>query len=61
MADWLDAQNPFVLEKLRVLDVGMRPPGGWRHYLAAECRTSDREPAHGRTPEHTHTTKRERE
>ncbi|BBJ42660.1 hypothetical protein SSPO_053780 [Streptomyces antimycoticus] len=36
LADWLDAQNPRVLDKLRVLDVGKRPPGGWKSYLAAE-------------------------
>ncbi|GAA1062859.1 hypothetical protein [Streptomyces asiaticus] len=63
LGDWLDAQNPRVLEKLRVLDVGVRPPGGWKGYLAAEPgRTSDRETAHERTSgHHTRTAKRERE
>ncbi|WP_432035695.1 hypothetical protein [Streptomyces cucumeris] len=36
MADWLDAQNPMVLEKLRQVNVGQRPEGGWKSYLAAE-------------------------
>ncbi|MEU8824494.1 hypothetical protein [Streptomyces sp. NPDC048636] len=36
LADWLDAQNPLVLEKLRQVDVGQRPVGGWKSYLAAE-------------------------
>ncbi|WP_069814413.1 hypothetical protein [Streptomyces sp. TP-A0874] len=33
--DWLDAQDPAVLEKLRSLGVGERPPGGWRNWLKA--------------------------
>ncbi|MET8678144.1 hypothetical protein ABZW18_11275 [Streptomyces sp. NPDC004647] len=32
--DWLDAQDPKVLEKLRGLDVGQRPAGGWKTYLS---------------------------
>ncbi|MGP3927276.1 hypothetical protein [Streptomyces sp. 8N616] len=32
--DWLDAQDPAVLEKLRGLDVGQRPAGGWKAYLS---------------------------
>ncbi|MCM2578307.1 hypothetical protein [Streptomyces meridianus] len=32
-ADWLDAQDPKVLDRLRALDVGRRPPGGWKRYL----------------------------
>jgi hypothetical protein len=31
--DWLDAQDPAVLAKLRTLEVGQRPPGGWSTYL----------------------------
>jgi hypothetical protein len=31
--DWLDAQDPAVLAKLRTLDVGQRPAGGWGSYL----------------------------
>ncbi|WP_232109926.1 hypothetical protein [Streptomyces buecherae] len=35
LADWMDAQDPRVLEKLRKLDVGERPKGGWAAYLNA--------------------------
>ncbi|ANW19563.1 hypothetical protein [Streptomyces clavuligerus] len=34
LADWLDAQDPRVLGKLRTLEVGERPPGGWPAFLA---------------------------
>ncbi|MGH3323312.1 MAG: hypothetical protein ACRDOV_02640 [Streptomyces sp.] len=34
LVNWLDAQNPKVLAKFRKLDVGERPKGGWRSYLA---------------------------
>lgn len=33
--DWLDAQDPAVLEKLRTLEVGQRPDGSWREFLGA--------------------------
>ncbi|MFI7343911.1 hypothetical protein ACIBUY_38940 [Streptomyces sp. NPDC050085] len=33
--DWMDAQDPKVLAKLRTLDVGQRPAGGWKQFLAA--------------------------
>ncbi|WP_199931233.1 hypothetical protein [Streptomyces sp. CB02923] len=33
LADWLDAQDPQVLEKLRGLPVGGAPKGGWGGYL----------------------------
>jgi hypothetical protein len=32
--DWLDAQDPAVLARLRTLEVGERPAGGWRRFLA---------------------------
>jgi hypothetical protein len=32
-ADWLDAQDPALLDKLRTLEVGQRPMGGWREFL----------------------------
>ncbi|MCX5532003.1 hypothetical protein OG785_15680 [Streptomyces sp. NBC_00006] len=32
--DWLDAQDPETLAKLRTLDVGQRPSEGWRKFLA---------------------------
>ncbi|MEV6103100.1 hypothetical protein AB0M28_00075 [Streptomyces sp. NPDC051940] len=35
LTDWLDAQDPAVLAKLRGLDVGQAPEGGWAEYLAA--------------------------
>ncbi|GAA2605948.1 hypothetical protein [Streptomyces axinellae] len=33
LADWLDAQDPRVLAKLRTLEVGEKPAGGWRSFL----------------------------
>ncbi|MDQ0930187.1 hypothetical protein [Streptomyces turgidiscabies] len=33
--DWLDVQKPEVLEKLRTLDVGQQPAGGWKGFLGA--------------------------
>ncbi|WP_240134329.1 hypothetical protein [Streptomyces sp. MUM 178J] len=36
LADWLDAQDPKVLGKLRALKVGQAPEGGWTAYLAAQ-------------------------
>ncbi|WP_079053727.1 hypothetical protein [Streptomyces graminilatus] len=38
--DWLDVQKPEVLEKLRTLDVGQQPEGGWKEFLAAPGKTS---------------------
>ncbi|MFR0358409.1 polysaccharide deacetylase family protein [Streptomyces sediminimaris] len=35
LADWLDAQDPKVLAKLRDLNVGEAPKQGWAHYLSA--------------------------
>ncbi|MFI5689607.1 hypothetical protein [Streptomyces sp. NPDC051636] len=32
--DWLDAQKPEVLAKLRTLEVGQRPAGGWKSFLS---------------------------
>ncbi|MGW0641308.1 MULTISPECIES: polysaccharide deacetylase family protein [Streptomyces] len=31
--DWLDAQDPAVLAKLRTLDVGQAPVGGWNSFF----------------------------
>ncbi|ALV34281.1 hypothetical protein [Streptomyces sp. CdTB01] len=31
--DWMDVQKPEVLAKLRTLDVGQRPAGGWKTFL----------------------------
>ncbi|ARX85521.1 hypothetical protein SMD44_04985 [Streptomyces alboflavus] len=32
--DWLDVQKPDVLAKLRGLEVGQKPAGGWKSYLS---------------------------
>jgi hypothetical protein len=34
--DWLDAQDPVVLAKLRTLAAGEAPMDGWGRFLAAE-------------------------
>lgn len=34
--DWLDAQDPRVLAKLRTLEPGQRPAAGWREFLRKE-------------------------
>ncbi len=34
LVDWLDAQDPGTLAKLRTLDVGERPAKGWEKFLA---------------------------
>ncbi|MBT2367989.1 hypothetical protein J7E88_22410 [Streptomyces sp. ISL-10] len=34
LADWLDAQDPLVLEKLRQLEVGKAPKSGWSDFLS---------------------------
>ncbi|MET8844319.1 hypothetical protein ABZW67_29985 [Streptomyces rubiginosohelvolus] len=31
--DWLDAQDPAVLDKLRTLEVGQAPAGGWNSFF----------------------------
>ncbi|GAA2921404.1 hypothetical protein [Streptomyces enissocaesilis] len=35
LVDWLDAQDPKVLAKMRTLGVGEAPKGGWASFLAA--------------------------
>ncbi|NJP50458.1 hypothetical protein HCJ93_10335 [Streptomyces sp. SBST2-5] len=35
LADWLDAQDPKVLQKLRTLGVGEAPEKGWKSFLQA--------------------------
>ncbi|HEY8983311.1 MAG TPA: hypothetical protein VIU15_27495 [Streptomyces sp.] len=32
--DWLDVQKPEILEKLRKLEVGQKPAGGWKAYMS---------------------------
>ncbi|MEN3582566.1 hypothetical protein AAH978_00130 [Streptomyces sp. ZYX-F-203] len=36
LVDWLDAQEPGTLKKLRALKVGEAPKGGWASYLATD-------------------------
>ncbi|MCX4824760.1 hypothetical protein OG883_33885 [Streptomyces sp. NBC_01142] len=36
LADWLDAQDPKVVQKMRTLKVGQAPKGGWASFLAAQ-------------------------
>ncbi|MZD10007.1 hypothetical protein GTW43_33740, partial [Streptomyces sp. SID5785] len=31
--DWMDAQDPAVLDKMRTLDVGQKPAQGWAKFL----------------------------
>ncbi|WP_369034427.1 hypothetical protein [Streptomyces adonidis] len=38
--DWMDVQKPEVLEKLRTLDVGTQPVGGWKEFLADAGKTA---------------------
>ena len=30
--DWLDVQKPEILDKLRTLEVGQEPAGGWKAF-----------------------------
>ncbi|MFT2016164.1 hypothetical protein ACMA1D_10025 [Streptomyces sp. 796.1] len=50
LADWMDAQDPRVLDKLRKLDVGERPKGGWANYLATPAAPAVGKAPSGRTP-----------
>ncbi|MER5434943.1 hypothetical protein [Streptomyces sp. NPDC002588] len=34
--DWMDVQKPEVLEKLRTLEVGQQPAGGWKAFTQAD-------------------------
>ncbi|MGW4158856.1 hypothetical protein [Streptomyces sp. NPDC004788] len=36
LADWLDAQDPAVIAKMRTLKVGEAPRGGWQSFLAPQ-------------------------
>ncbi|MFD8675327.1 hypothetical protein ACFV1A_19835 [Streptomyces seoulensis] len=42
--DWLDVQRPEVLEKLRTLEVGQKPAGGWKTFLAESRGTKSASP-----------------
>ncbi|MGW2823219.1 hypothetical protein ACWC24_19860 [Streptomyces sp. NPDC001443] len=48
--DWLDVQRPEVLAKLRTLDVGQRPAGGWQGFLAPAPANTPGAPANPGTP-----------
>ena len=34
LIDWIEAQDPTVLAKLRTIPFGAKPPGGWAQFLA---------------------------
>nr|WP_246336897.1 hypothetical protein [Flexivirga oryzae] len=34
LVDWIEAQDPAVLAKLRTVPYGAQPPGGWERFLA---------------------------
>jgi hypothetical protein len=36
LVDWLDAQDPGTLAKLRTLDVGEAPKKGWKSFLSGD-------------------------
>ncbi|MFJ8645588.1 hypothetical protein ACIRNI_05640 [Streptomyces sp. NPDC093546] len=48
LADWLDAQDPAVLAKMRTLKVGEAPKGGWAEFLAARPAAPAASPAKAR-------------
>ncbi|MFI8193044.1 hypothetical protein ACIF8T_30455 [Streptomyces sp. NPDC085946] len=41
LTDWLDAQRPEVLAKLRTLEVGQEPAGGWKEFLKGAEKTAE--------------------
>ncbi|KQX09327.1 hypothetical protein ASC82_25695 [Streptomyces sp. Root431] len=47
LADWLDAQDPDVIAKMRTLKVGEAPQGGWQSFLAARPAAPAGAPATG--------------
>ncbi|WP_030751135.1 hypothetical protein [Streptomyces sp. NRRL F-5135] len=51
LVDWLDAQDPKTLDKLRALRVGQAPKGGWERYTATPAPASPA-PASGRAAAH---------
>ncbi|GGU78696.1 hypothetical protein GCM10010275_11850 [Streptomyces litmocidini] len=54
LADWLDAQDPDVVAKMRTLKVGEAPAGGWKAFLAPQPAVPAGAPAKGakRTERH---------
>ncbi|MEU0400293.1 hypothetical protein ABZ318_08565 [Streptomyces sp. NPDC006197] len=47
LADWLDAQDPDVIAKMRTLKVGEAPAGGWKAFLAPQPAVPAGAPAKG--------------
>ncbi|WP_225798947.1 hypothetical protein [Streptomyces sp. NK15101] len=47
LADWLDAQDPDVIAKMRTLKVGEAPAGGWETFLAPQPAAPAGAPAKG--------------
>ncbi|GHF95875.1 hypothetical protein ACFFSH_20545 [Streptomyces filamentosus] len=49
LADWLDAQDPSVIAKMRTLQVGEAPAGGWSAFLAPHpaAAPAPKQPARG--------------
>ncbi|MDN3028872.1 polysaccharide deacetylase family protein [Streptomyces sp. S.PB5] len=43
--DWMDVQKPEVLARLRTLDVGQRPAGGWNTYMKDTSGNTSESPA----------------
>lgn len=52
LADWLDAQDPQVLRKMRKLKVGEAPKDGWATFLAAHPATPAASPTVKRAERH---------
>lgn len=50
LADWLDAQDPQALEKMRTLRVGQAPKDGWAAFLAARPAVAPTSPAVAAAP-----------
>ncbi|WP_137988528.1 hypothetical protein [Streptomyces vilmorinianum] len=44
LADWLDAQDPAVIEKMRTLKVGEAPQDGWAAFLAPQPAAAPAQP-----------------
>ncbi|MEV7370697.1 hypothetical protein AB0O51_07410 [Streptomyces sp. NPDC090301] len=50
LADWLDAQDPDVIAKMRTLKVGEAPSAGWKAFLAPQPATPPTAPAAAGAP-----------
>ncbi|OKJ57505.1 hypothetical protein AMK29_27665 [Streptomyces sp. CB02261] len=48
--DWLDVQDPKILQRLRSLDVGQKPTGGWNAFLRPAAATPTSTPTAYGTP-----------